>query len=33
MLITIGWAAVAALFSLSIAFVVWGRSGDNLLKF
>ena len=33
MLISIGWAALAAMFTLSIAFVVWGRSGDNLIKF
>jgi len=33
MLISIGWAALAAMFSLSIAFVVWGRDGDNTLKF
>jgi len=33
MLISIGWAALAAMFSLSIAFVIWGRDGDNTLKF
>ena len=33
MLISIGWAALAAMFSLSIAFVIWGRGGDNTLKF
>jgi len=33
MLISIGWAALAAMFSLSIAFVVWGRDGDNTLNF
>ena len=33
MLITVGWASLAALFSFSIAMVVWGRHGDNSIKF
>ncbi len=33
MLITVGWAALAAVFSFSIAMVVWGRNGDNVLPF
>jgi cytochrome b6-f complex subunit 8 len=33
MLITVGWAARAATFTFSIAMVVWGRNGDNLLNF
>jgi cytochrome b6-f complex subunit 8 len=33
MLITFGWASLAALFSFSIAMVVWGRHGDNSIKF
>ncbi|TGG85797.1 MAG: cytochrome b6-f complex subunit PetN [Aphanocapsa feldmannii 277cV] len=33
MLISLGWAALAAIFTLSIAFVVWGRNGDNTIKF
>lgn len=33
MLITVGWAALAAVFSVSIAMVVWGRNGDNVLPF
>ena len=33
MLITVGWAALAATFSFSIAMVVWGRNGDGTLNF
>ena len=25
----IGWAALAAIFTFSIAMVVWGRNGDG----
>ncbi len=33
MMITVGWAALAAVFSFSIAMVVWGRNGDGTLNF
>jgi cytochrome b6-f complex subunit 8 len=33
MLITAGWASLCALFTFSIAMVVWGRHGDNSIKF
>ena len=33
MLITLGWASLAAMFTFSIAIVVWGRNGDNSLDF
>jgi cytochrome b6-f complex subunit 8 len=33
MLITFSWAALAAMFSFSIAMVVWGRNGDNSIGF
>ena len=29
MLFTLAWAALAAIFSFSIAMVVWGRNGDG----
>ena len=33
MLFTIAWASLAAVFSFSIAMVVWGRNGDGTLNF
>jgi cytochrome b6-f complex subunit 8 len=33
MLITLGWASLAAIFSFSIAMGVWGRNGDNSIGF
>jgi len=33
MLITLGWASLAAMFTFSIAMVVWGRNGDNSIDF
>jgi cytochrome b6-f complex subunit 8 len=33
MLITVGWAALCATFTFSIAMVVWGRNGDGTLNF
>jgi cytochrome b6-f complex subunit 8 len=32
-LITLGWAALAATFTFSIAMGVWGRNGDNSINF
>jgi cytochrome b6-f complex subunit 8 len=32
-LITLGWAALAATFTFSIAMVVWGRNGDGSINF
>ena len=32
-LFTVAWASLAAMFSFSIAMVVWGRNGDGTLKF
>lgn len=33
MLFTFGWAALAAVFTFSIAMVVWGRNGDGTIDF
>ncbi len=33
MLFTFGWAALAAIFTFSIAMVVWGRNGDGSIDF
>ena len=33
MLFTFAWAALAAVFSLSIAMVVWGRNGDGSIDY
>ncbi len=33
MLFTFAWAALAAVFTLSIAMVVWGRNGDGSIDF
>ena len=32
MLFTLAWASLAAMFSFSIAMVVWGRNGDGTLE-
>jgi cytochrome b6-f complex subunit 8 len=32
-LISLGWAALAATFTFSIAMVVWGRNGDGSINF
>ena len=29
MIFQLGWAALAAIFTFSIAMVVWGRNGDG----
>ena len=29
MIFELGWAALAAIFTFSIAMVVWGRNGDG----
>ncbi|NDD44113.1 MAG: cytochrome b6-f complex subunit PetN [Synechococcaceae bacterium WB9_4xC_028] len=33
MLFTFAWASLAAMFSFSIAMVVWGRNGDGSINF
>ena len=33
MLITLGWASLAAIFTFSIAMKVWGRNGDGSINF
>ena len=33
MLITVGWAALCATFTFSIAMVVCGRNGDGSINF
>ncbi|MEB3235433.1 MAG: cytochrome b6-f complex subunit PetN [Cyanobacteriota bacterium] len=33
MLVTVGWASLAAMFTFSIAMVVWGRNGDGSINF
>jgi cytochrome b6-f complex subunit 8 len=33
MLVTVGWASLAAIFTFSIAMVVWGRNGDGSINF
>jgi cytochrome b6-f complex subunit 8 len=33
MLITLGWASLAAIFTFSIAMTVWGRNGDGSINF
>ena len=33
MLITLGWSALAAIFTFSIAMVLWGRNGDISIGF
>jgi len=33
MLVTLGWASLAAVFSFSIAMVVWVRNGDGSMNF
>ena len=30
MIFELGWAALAAIFTFSIAMVVWGRNGDDV---
>jgi cytochrome b6-f complex subunit 8 len=29
----VGWAALCAVFTFSIAMVVWGRNGDGSINF
>jgi cytochrome b6-f complex subunit 8 len=32
-IMTFGWAFLVAVFTFSIAMVVWGRNGDNSIGF
>ena len=32
-MLTLGWAALLAVFTFSIAMVVWGRNGDGSIGF
>ncbi len=32
-MLTLGWAALLAVFTFSLAMVVWGRNGDGSIGF